>query len=738
MKNLYWTALAAGLLNSIPLLSIAQESDTSKTLILNEVEIKATVLKSNLERLPEIKGTVIYSGKKNEVIQVNAINGDLSSNNTRQVFGKVPGVSIWENDGSGIQVGLSTRGLSPNRSWEFNVRQNNYDICSEIFGYPEAYFSPPMEAVEKIEVIRGAASLQFGPQFGGLLNYEIKKGAGNKPISFETQQTAGSYGLFNSYNAIGGTYKKITYYAYFHHRNADGWRENSRYYINTGYVSFSYAVTSKLQIGLQYTRMDYQSQQPGGLTDSLFAQNPRHSLRSRNWFSAPWNVTALTVDFNLNEHIKLNARVFSTIAERNSVGFTKPITVADTFNTSINSFNPRQVDRDFYNNLGSELRLLYSYNFLKQKSSLAFGIRIYRGNTERRQLGTGTTGNDFNLAITAQSNGKNWGRNLDFITDNYAVFAENIFKIGERLSITPGVRYEIVNSLASGYINTSATGTISDNNQNRKILLFGAGMEFKTTPTTNVYANFSQCYRPVTYSELTPSATTDVIDPNLKDASGYNADFGFRGKVKNFLHFDIGGFYLHYDNRIGTITQNNLPFRTNIGTTISQGVESFIEIDPVLLFIENPKAGSIRVFASFAYIDATYTQWNNPSIANDPLHSIIGKRVENAPQNIGRYGATYNFKNLSATFQLNKVSEVFTDAANTELSNPAGTVGKIPGYTVMDLAISYIFAEKFNLKTGINNLGDNQYATRRAGGYPGPGLLPANGRTFYIGMGAKF
>jgi Fe(3+) dicitrate transport protein len=80
------------------------------------------------EKLPgflsPIQGTNIYSGKKNEVIHLNQLDADLSSNNYRQIMAKVPGVSIWESDGSGIQTSVSTRGLSPNRSWEFNVRQN--------------------------------------------------------------------------------------------------------------------------------------------------------------------------------------------------------------------------------------------------------------------------------------------------------------------------------------------------------------------------------------------------------------------------------------------------------------------------------------------------------------------------------------------------------------------------------------------------------------------------------------
>jgi len=718
--------------------AVSQKSDTSKPINLDEIQILDLHSKNEIERLPEIQGTLIYAGKKNEVIKVSALDADLSTNNPRQIFGKVPGVSIWENDGSGIQMGISTRGLSPNRSWEFNVRQNGYDISSEVFGYPESYFAPPMEAVSTIEVVRGAASLQYGPQFGGLLNYVIKKGDSAKKIVFERQQTTGSFGLFNAYNALGGTYKKVSYYGYYHHRNAHGWRENSGYDINTGYASINYAASKNLNIGLQYTRMNYQSQQPGGLTDSLFDINPRKSFRARNWFGTPWNVAAFTVDWQLSENTKLSVKIFGTIAERNSVGFTKGINVGDTFNFTLKSFNPRQVDRDFYKNIGGELRFLKTYNLLKQKSTLAAGIRVYRGTTVRKQIGIGTDGNKLDLSITQLTNGKEWGRSLIFGSDNYAMFAENIFKIGKRLSVTPGVRYEIVNSTAEGYINSTSTGNIKELKQGRNILLLGLGSEFKTTSSTNIYANISQAYRPVTYSELTPSATTEVIDPNLKDGSGYNMDFGFRGKMGSFLTFDVGGFYLNYNNRIGTVTQNGAPFRTNIGTSVSKGIESFIELDPVRLFTKYSPFGYLRLYISYAYIDAKYTHWNNPILANDPLKSIAGKRVENAPKNIVRYGATYNLKKFSATFQLNQVSGVFTDAANTEKPNAAGTVGKISGYSVMDISFSYVYSERYNIKTGINNLSNENYATRRSGGYPGPGLLPGNGRTLYIGFGAKF
>jgi Fe(3+) dicitrate transport protein len=101
-------------------------------------------------------------------------------------------------------------------------------------------------------------------------------------------------------------------------------------------------------------------------------------------------------------------------------------------------------------------------------------------------------------------------------------------------------------------------------------------------------------------------------------------------------------------------------------------------------------------------------------------------------------GLTYTLKTFTTTFLYSSSSEIYTDALNTELPDPKYQVGKIDGYKVMDLSCAYVFMENCNIKTGVNNLTDEVYATRRAGGYPGPGLLPGNGRTFYVSFGVNF
>jgi Fe(3+) dicitrate transport protein len=697
------------------------------------------------EKLPTflspIQGTNIYAGKKNEVIHLSQLDADLSSNNYRQIMAKVPGVSIWESDGSGIQTSVSTRGLSPNRSWEFNVRQNGVDISSEVFGYPEAYFTPPTEALEKIEIVRGAGSLQYGPQFGGMMNYVTKRYLGTKPFSFESQQTIGNYGLYNAFNAIGGKIKKFSYYGYLHHRSADGWRQNSQYRTTTGHISLSYSFSPKFNVTLEYTHMDYKSQQPGGLTDSMFLENAQQSNRARNWIGTPWNTAALHIDYSFSDKAKIGLKIFYTNAQRNSIGFLKDIYVPDSLNGSF--YNNRQVDRDWYENIGGELRFLQKYNLFGNVSAFSAGMRVYFGETTRKQGGIGSVNSDFDLEIvspqTSIFGSFDYKRELNFTTRNGAAFVENMFQLTKCLSVTPGVRLEYINSGAFGAIDKPFVGaSIAVPNQVRTILLAGVGAEFKATKNSNVYANFSQAYRPVTYSELTPAATTDSIDSNLKDASGYNIDFGYRGTIKEFLTFDVGAFYLFYDNRIGTISLNSQNLKTNIGASVSKGIESFVELDIMRIFSEKSKIGNLKLYANIALIDARYTRWDDPAALLDSTKDFTGNYVENAPRTINRFGLTYKYNRFSLNLQLNQVGDVYTDALNTELSNARATIGKISGYQVMDASCTYLINGKYNVKAGVNNLTNERYATRRAGGYPGPGLLPANGRTVYFSIGVKF
>jgi Fe(3+) dicitrate transport protein len=705
-------------------------------------EVTVSARQSAHGHLAEVEGFAINATKKNEIIQPGRLDANLTIGNAREVFSRTPGIQVWENDGSGVQINVAARGLSPNRSWEFNVRQNGYDVSSDPMGYPEAYYNPPMEAVERIELVRGAAALQYGPQFGGLLNYVLKGADPTKPFSVEASLTGGSYGLRGLFAGVGGTSGKLSYYASYHHRQGDGWRQNGRFEVNHGYAQVQYALTPKLKVGGELTLMNYVNQQPGGLTDAQFAQDARQSSRARNWFSTPWVVPALTAEFAASERTKLNAKVFGLVGERNSIGFTQAINVPDAPNAEGRLAN-RQIDRDLYQNWGTEFRLVHTHRTFGLQNTLSAGLRYFDGRTDRRQQGRGDAGSGFNLDLQDAQ----FPRDLRFRNQNVAVFAENLFKVSEKWLFTAGLRLEHIDLAASGRLGfkNGQEDLVGNLARSRSFVLGGLGAEYHVSPKTEFYANASQAFRPVMFADLTPPATTDVIDQNLRDARGLSADFGYRGSVQNWLRFDVGLFYLTYDNRIGTLTQTRADgtryqFRTNLGRSVSQGAEAYAELDVLkLLGKTTARFGSLTPFASLGFTDATYRDFRTTSVSNGQVveGNLSGKRVENAPRTIHRFGLTYARRGLSATWQMSRVGAAYADASNTETPNAAATTGLIPAYAVQDLSLTYRFAKRYLVRAGVNNLSDVRYFTRRAGGYPGPGLLPADGRTGYVSVGIK-
>ena len=707
-----------------------KQEDTLHWKRLPDVTIVGRNSKSDYQQMPEIVGTNIYAGKKNALIVLDNVQGNVVNNTMRQVLAKVPGIHVWESDPSGIQIGIATRGLSPNRSWEFNVRQNGYDIAADPFGYPEAYFNPPLQSVQRIEIVRGQSALQYGPQFGGMVNYILRNGSEiNKPFELETHQTVGSNNLRNSFTAIGGKNEKFNYYTFFDQRAGDGWRKNSQFYTKSGFGTITYHVNTKLDLSVEILQSHIRSQQPGGLTDLQIAKDPQQSLRDRNWIDITWTTPAIIANYRLNAHTIWNTKLYATIGDRNSVGYLQGINIKDSIHPTTLQYNPRLVNLDKYRNYGLESRLITDYALGKMKNTISAGLRLYTGTTHRLADGKGSTSSNYDISIEGL-----FPRDISFVSNNLAGFAENIFRVSEKFYIIPGIRYEWLEGAASGRngLISNATPIVLQNiSRSRSFVLAGIGSEYHIGKNTELYANISQAYRPIQFANLQAPPTTDIVDPDLKDAKGFNTDLGYRGKIKSFLQFDLSVFYLNYTNRIGTITPNGKNYRliTNVGSSNSKGLESYIEFNPVRAFTKSTTTDCI-VFASYSYTNATYS-------ANHADANTKGKKVENAPANILRAGITFSIKSLQVTAQISKVDETFSDANNTRVASTNGNTGLIPAYNVTDLSATYKISKQWNIKSGINNLMNTIYFTRRAGGFPGPGALPADGRNFFITVAAK-
>ncbi len=742
---------------------------------LEEVTVQAERERTfGITRLRSVENFGIYEGKKNEVIVLKDMNLNLATNNARQVYAKITGLNIWESDGgAGLQLGIGGRGLSPDRTTNFNTRQNGYDISADALGYPEAYYTPPAEGLERIEIVRGAASLQYGTQFGGMVNFLMKKGENNQnnqngnnqnnnQITALTRLSAGSWGFLSSFNSISGQAGKLNFYAYFQHKQGNGFRENSGFKSNNAFISLNYQVSTKFLVNVDITKMQYLAQQAGGLTDKMFQENVRQSVRNRNFFEVDWNLFSVNFTYKFSEKTQVNIRNFALSAGRQSVGNLERINVADLG-------GERTLVAGKFQNLGNEIRLLHRYQLgfgknisnisAKKTHTLLIGTRIYKGTTSAKQ-GNGTNGNDANFTYLNPTNLEN--SDYDFPNQNYAVFAENIFNISDKFSLTPGARFENIQTFSNGYykqrVLDGAGNVIIENkiqeNQERKrnFVLFGLGASYKVNDKIEFYSNISQNYRAINFSDLRIVNPNFFIDPNIQDEKGFTADMGVRGSLEDFFTFESTLFLLSYQGKIGQILKADQPplfndyrLRTNVADARNIGLELFGEVSLLKLFnrnnqqknkenisekpSENNKKSAFQwtIFTNLSLISAQYINTQETSIKN--------KKVEMVPPITLKTGTTFKYKKFATTLQFAYIGEHFSDATNAKRTSTA-VEGIIPAYKIMDLSMNYEW-KTLKLEASINNILNEKYFTRRAEFYPGPGIIPADGRGFYMTLQMK-
>ncbi len=709
-------------------------SDTVASKALDSIIITSSTRLNHIPYLNCVDAIYIYAGKKTNTILLDPAKGNLTANVSRTIFAQIPGITLWDMSGSGTQINIGSRGTDAHRSIEMNMRQNGYNINSDVFGYPEAHYTPPMQGVQRVELVRGSAALQFGPQFGGMLNYIMKECDSTKPFAIESQQTVGSFNFFNSFNSVGGRKGKWSYYAYYDYRRGDGWRKNAAFLYHGYYANVKYHFSDKGSLSFQFSRMDYREQIAGGLTDAQFQADPESSIRSRNFFSPFINIPALLFNYDFSTKTKLQVITHYLNGERNSVQFLNPPNIPDTVNTSIGSYNPRQVDRDYYSGFTVEARVLHSYTVGKWKNTLSSGLRFFDQTTKRKQKGVGTTGSDFDLSLV-----KPYGIDLRLHSTNYAAYAENIFQVSKRFSITPGFRYELIDTKMNGLIN-NATVPVSFGSQ-RSFPLFGTGLQYEVSKAMELYGNLSQAYRPFLYSNVTPADRIDLVDPNLKDSKGYDVDLGYRGSVADILKFDINAFYLFYGNRVGQLTVKNTDgtnylFTTNIGDALSKGVEAYVSFSFARLVLPD-YAGNLyklRLFNSLSYTHARYL--NAEVNKNGENTSLKGNWVEGTPEWTNRTGLAWQHRAFVTQLSFTYVGSSYSDANNT-VFNPTGATGIVPSYQLWDISFEWQFLRHYSLSGGINNIGNAEYFTRRINMYPGPGILPGDGRSFYVTFGVR-
>ena len=702
---------------------------------LMEVEVKSRKQKIfELKRLNDVEGTSIFAGKKNEVVLVKQSMANLASNNARQIYSQVTGLNIYQNDDAGLQLNIGGRGLDPNRTSNFNTRQNGYDISADVLGYPESYYTPAAEGLEEIQIVRGAASLQYGTQFGGLVNFIMKKPVKNKKLEFLTRNTIGSNNLYTNFTSASGTIKNLSYYSFINYKNGDGFRPNSNFESLNFFNFLKYNINNKLWVSTEFTYLNYLAQQAGGLSDQMFLEDYLQSNRSRNWFQVNWLLYNMYLNYAPTQTKTISLNLFGLNAQRNALGFrTNRVSQVD-------SGNERDLIKGDFNNYGIEIKLLSKYKIIDQRSNLLLGGKFYKSdNISQQGPGSNFSDADFNFYTTEFPNYNNQS-NYEYPNLNIAFFGENLFYINDKLSITPGFRIEHIKTESIGYykkINLDGAGNVilnqqifNNNIRERSFVLIGAGLSYKGP--IEIYGNFSQNFRSVTFADISIINPAYSIDPNISDEKGHTIDFGLRGELNEYLSFDMSLFNLYYNDRIGFIQKayddgSVKSEKGNVGNAHIYGVESLIDfnLNKILLMSRN---NIFNLYINSSFINSQYVE--------SQRNGVEGNKVEFVPNINLKSGIKFGYNNFLSNVQFSYLSSQFTDASNAIESNLSGVIGEIPEYYVLDFSSSYSY-KNYKFEFGVNNILNYKYFTRRATGYPGPGIIPSPGFNLYSTLQIK-
>ena len=718
------------------------------TNIADTAEVEAVVVRGSFDiypveypALPPVEGTRINAGKKTSFVKPEEF-PTFAGNDYREVMATTPGIIVSEEPSSPI-INFGYRGLNSQRSEFMQVLKDGVSIKNEQFGFPETHYTPILDAVERIELIRAGAALQFGPQPGGALNFVMKMPRSDAPFHFTTRNVFGSYEYYRNYTEADGTLGPLGYYFYYDHREQDGFREaNSDYDLNGGSARLVWNVTNDSRFVLTLDAYDEEHGEPGGLRrreavnppNSVFVEDDRTaSTRFFDRFRLERYYATLEYQKFFSERTQLDIKAFGGYltrwSKRQRGGAFGTLPSGPDANT-----NAIQLRSDYTEGLDARVR--HDYNLFNDVSTIAGGIYFYHALQDRRDE-RGQTPDAEHGTLRNLNTGETW---------DGAVFAENRFHFG-RLSIVPGMRLEFLQQSVDEEVNVS--NPLHSQSDFSFVPLFGLGVGYVLMegqqivapppiagekgavtknppapivtaggpPRVELYGTVSQSYRPRTYGELVPTGASSVVNGDLKEGDSLQFEYGVRGKPFPYLNFDVGGFYFTFDDQVGEIIlPDGFTSTGNIGDARYIGFEAASELDVLSLInggVPSPY-GNLTLYGNVTLLDAEFT--SGPNRGNTPAY---------APDYQVKTGAIYRYKDIIKLALLGTVvdDEFGDDGDSFE--------GFIPAYNVWDLTAEVKFWNgRAGAFVGIRNIFDEDYW----GEVREEGIMPALPRNYYAGF----
>lgn len=688
----------------------------------------ATVVAAEAKKTATTPEVIVISGSvlgNSEVADLKTYTGNRSIITSDQIertgvrsidsaLQQVPGLKIKDETGTGILPNISVRGLDSSRSGYAQVLLDGIPMTLAPYGHTgQSLFPATLFMIDRIDVARGGASVQYGPNnVGGVINLISKPIPDDWETHLHERITffGDSQTLFDTNISTGGAVNddfalrldgNIT--------KGESFREHSDTDIKNLLLKTVWNIDEQnsLDTNLQY--YDAFSELPGALHTAAYEADSLQSLRPNDEFKADTKRLSMkyshvlagsdTIDygeFDLTAFGNKSSRNFQwDFYDKNKD--TDGNLGSSWSDTTQEATHMRNSPRDF-TVIGIEPKMSLFIDGEMSQHIIA-GAR-YVNEDITYQL------NHIDKSTQAAIRPRDW--QMD--TDAMAYFVSN--KIGfldDSLSVTPGLRYEDVRM--------TFTNQGQDYSQDNHVteLLPGITLGYEFTDTWFAYANAQRSLRTPQISQLWPKGQT------LESELSWNYEAGIRFTPTERSNISLATYRIDFENKAEY--DRNISMFVNIGQTKNQGIELEATYSPLSL-------SELTLSGAYNYLD---TEQLDGQFAGNELPSVSKHQLSAS--------ALYNIYDIDLGLMAYYYSKSFADLANTVTENTSGTAGEVPAYTVVNFNISTeLFKQDnkgFKVGLSVNNLFDNEYYFRGLDVSPA-GRVAAPGRSLSLDIGYSF
>jgi Fe(3+) dicitrate transport protein len=648
------------------------------------------------DKLPEIAGSgQLVDDKELDLSRVFTVNEALR---------RVPGVHVRDEEGFGLRPNIGMRGLNPTRSTKITLLEDGIPLAYSPYGDNASYFHPMINRYDRIEVLKGAGALLFGPQtIGGVINY-ITPVPPQKFGGF-VHGAAGNRAYFNGKLSVGGNGFLFDYTR----KQGDGARDNTEHALDDFNLKYTAALGSRQAITLRASHATEDSQVTySGLTLAEYQNlGARYNPFKNDYFDTRRTALSATHDFAFDDRTTLTTNLYYATYDRdwwrqssNSTdgqhtgcnatvaidGVTATFTAHRLAGRRVNpdtQFNCAQGRLRSYVTWGVEPRLTLAH----AGGELQFGVKAHFEEQDRKQVNAGSP----------------LGRSGTLAEDNlretkaYAFFIAHRFDLGQ-FAITPILRYEHIDAERTNRLNGVAGST------QVKEFMPGLGVTWNPGKTLTVFASAHKGFAPPRVEDLI-GGTGTATEVDAEEST--NLELGLRALPLPGMSVQAAWFRSDFDNLIavGSIAGGATPLSQ--GKALFEGLELSGRMEA--------KSG---LFGRLAYTWLPTAEQSTAfrNVATGAPVGVQGNRQPYAPKHTLTAAVGYAAGPWRAELEAQQVGKQFTDFANTVAPSADGQRGEIAAWTVWNAALNYRFDKALSAFLTAKNLADKTYIVDRTRG----------------------